>query len=196
MALEFSWATLEFCIEQRHHFFRLLWKGRRIFLPSPLKNIPSLHPKCNKEELFPSTSKTRFCFSCLTQGYVFIAFRERRGEREKHLCEREAFIGCLLYTAGPGVKATIWVCALTWNWTHDLSVTGPHSDQVSRTSQGPKLDLRACKKELDEKPQPLQICLLLANLSSDLDKLRGKSNWRPTGPVEDPRHGDTFGLVE
>ena len=62
---------------------------------------------------------------------MFTDFRGKRreGERERHECERETCIICLSYTPPPEINPTLYVCALTGNWTHNLSVYGtlqPH----------------------------------------------------------------------
>ena len=47
--------------------------------------------------------KLVFIFS-LTRGYAFIDFRQREEGEEKHRCEREILLGCLLYAPRPGIK--------------------------------------------------------------------------------------------
>ena len=56
--------------------------------------------------------------------YFFFRERGREGEREgeKHRCEREMSIGCLLCTPQPGTKPATQACALTENWTGDASL--------------------------------------------------------------------------
>ena len=88
----------------------------------PCLSFFSLHPRT-------------FCFSLLL---------ERGREREKHRCEREASIGCLLEVPrqgivppGPGLAPTAYLRVLTGNWTCDLSVVGQCSSHLSRTGQGP-----------------------------------------------------------
>ena len=60
-----------------------------------------------------------------------IAFREKKGEREKHQCERETLAGCLPYVPGLGIMH-----ALTGDRTCNLSVMGGCSIQLRHTGQG------------------------------------------------------------
>ena len=57
---------------------------------------------------------------------LFIYFREKGKERERegerHRCERETSIGCLLYAPIPETEPVTQVCALTGNHTSDLSL--------------------------------------------------------------------------
>ena len=52
----------------------------------------------------------------------FIDSRKRGREGEKHRCERETPNSCLLPTPLPGTKPATQACALTRNWTGNLSV--------------------------------------------------------------------------
>ena len=68
----------------------------------------------------------------------FIVFRkssmEKGGKKEKHRCEREALIGCLLYVPLPAI-----IGAQTGDGPHKLSVVGRRSNQLSHTNQGKTL---------------------------------------------------------
>ena len=70
--------------------------------------------------------------------FIFNLILEREEEREveKHWCEREALISCLLHAPQPGTKPTTQACALTGNWTGDLLVCGTMPNQLSHTGQG------------------------------------------------------------
>ena len=65
-------------------------------------------------------------FLILTWGYVFINFREkgREGERERHLCEREKWISCLLYAPSLGIKLAVFWCMrdTSTNWATGLGL--------------------------------------------------------------------------
>ena len=56
-------------------------------------------------------------FSTSIKFYFVIAFREKGREREgeKHQCERETSIGCLLHSPDPGTKPKTQACALIGN---------------------------------------------------------------------------------
>ena len=75
-------------------------------------------------------------FLFLPKDIFPIAFSERGREREKHQCERETSIGCLLYAPGLGNKPTTQACAQTGNQTHSFSVTEQRSNQLSHVGQG------------------------------------------------------------
>ena len=72
----------------------------------------------------------------LTWGHFFVTFfrergmggeereREREKEGERDINVRETLISCLLVHALTGDQTATWVCALTRNWTCDLSVYG------------------------------------------------------------------------
>ena len=62
--------------------------------------------------------------------------REGESKGEKHPCERETSISCLLYTPRPGTKLAIQPCALTGNWTCNLLLCRTMPSQLSHTSQG------------------------------------------------------------
>ena len=69
-------------------------------------------------------------------SFFFLRERGRKGEGEKHKFESEASIGCLSYTPHPRTKPTIQACALTRNWTGNLSVHGTMPNPLSHTGQG------------------------------------------------------------
>lgn len=52
-------------------------------------------------------------------------------EREKHWCNREILISCLLHTSLPGIKPAIEVCVLTRNWTSTFWYTGRCSSFIA-----------------------------------------------------------------
>ena len=72
------------------------------------------------------------------QGHFLIALRQEGRERgigEKHQCEGEASIGCLLYAPGWGIEPAISACELTGNQARNPLVIGRRSNQLSHTSQ-------------------------------------------------------------
>ena len=82
-------------------------------------------------------------FLILTRGYVSVDFRERGSEREreKHQCETETSISCLLYICQLGFKpATFW-CTFWW-CSDDLSTEIPDRGcfyVLSRATPSPRL---------------------------------------------------------
>ena len=76
---------------------------------------------------------------------MLIDFREKgqegEGAGEKHQCERETSVGCLLYMPGLGNTPTSWPCALTRNRTGDFLVCGVMPNQLSHAGQGFTLDI-------------------------------------------------------
>ena len=60
-------------------------------------------------------------------------FRERGREGEKHPCEREKSIGCVLHAPWLGSKPATQACALTQNRTHELSVCGMTLNPLNHT---------------------------------------------------------------
>ena len=66
-----------------------------------------------------------YYFLSLPEDIFFIVFRERKGER--HRCEREASIGCLLVRTWTGNKPPAYICALPGNWL----VTAWHPNQTA-----------------------------------------------------------------
>ena len=52
---------------------------------------------------------------------------------ERNISVRKKSIGCLLYMPRPRIEPSSQACALTRNWTHNLSVMGWYSNQVART---------------------------------------------------------------
>ena len=84
--------------------------------------------------------------SILASFYLFIIFfsftesrergREGGREGEKHVCERETLIGCLLHVLGQGtVYFNPGVCP-DWESTCYLWFARPMPNQLSHTSQG------------------------------------------------------------
>ena len=67
-------------------------------------------------------------------------FRERGWEREwegeNHRCVRETSMNCLLHAPQLGTWPETQACAMTGNWTGDLSVHGPALNPVSHISHG------------------------------------------------------------
>ena len=54
---------------------------------------------------------------------------------EKHRCERETLISCLLYVPQIGTKPTTQACTLTRKQTSHLLVCGTTPNQLSHTGQ-------------------------------------------------------------
>ena len=78
-----------------------------------------------------------FFFYKFLHIYLFMSReqgREEEREGEKHWCERETLIGCLLNEYCLGIEPTTQACALTGNQTTDLCGMSPN--QLSQTSQG------------------------------------------------------------
>ena len=69
---------------------------------------------------------------------LFFIFRERgrEGEKEgaKHQCDRKKSTRCLPYVLSPGTKPITQACALTGNWTGDLSPCRTMPNQLRHTS--------------------------------------------------------------
>lgn len=55
---------------------------------------------------------------------------ERERGREKHRCEKETLVGCLLYMSQPRMEPTTQVCAMTRIRTSDLLVLGTMLNQA------------------------------------------------------------------
>ena len=76
----------------------------------------------------------RTCSLILEKGEGRV--RERKGEGEKHQCERETSIHCLLYAPRGGTEPSAAACALTRNRTITFWFMGWCSNQLSHTDQG------------------------------------------------------------
>ena len=78
-----------------------------------------------------ASSSSNVAQRCQKVGHPYFRARGREGEREseKHRCERETSISCLLYTC-QGTEPATQVCALTGNRTSDLSVCGTTPNQL------------------------------------------------------------------
>nr|KAF6492383.1 hypothetical protein HJG59_009588 [Molossus molossus] len=99
------WPTTWACALTRNPNSDLLVHG------STLNHLATLAwPKCNI--IFVVNAHLRIFFP--------LTFREWKGmrgkDREKHQCERDTSIGCLLHTPLPGlgIKPAIQICALDW----------------------------------------------------------------------------------
>ena len=108
-------------------------------------SYPNIYFTYTEFHLLTDCLSSGFCVTChCASVFSFILFlifltfdfreRGRRGEREgeKHRCERETSIVCLLYVPQTGPELTTQACALTGNRNSDLSVcrmaqpTEPH----------------------------------------------------------------------
>ena len=72
------------------------------------------------------SSSRRILFILTQEHFFFIAFTEieegkRKSERNIDVREKHQ-LAAFSYVPRLGIKPTTWVCALTGNWTHDLSV--------------------------------------------------------------------------
>ena len=98
--------------------------------------------------LLTGTAKTNRELSAkfFFKDFIYV-FRERRreGEREeeKHQCERETLIGCLLYAPRQGTKPATQACTLTRNRTYDLSLCGTRPPTEPHESGLPNIVLSA-----------------------------------------------------
>ena len=70
---------------------------------------------------------------------MFLEKEEEKGgerEREKHRCDREVSISCLLYVPQLGIEAAIQACVLTMDQSQTAWCMGRHSSQLSHIGQG------------------------------------------------------------
>lgn len=109
---------------QVSHEFPMNFNPSNPYCNGELKN-PQGHCKLRTSPVFgfflwfkatqiPSLGFFFFFFLILIEGYYSLILeseegageREREGGRDKHLCEREMSISCLLYMPQPGIKPT------------------------------------------------------------------------------------------
>ena len=74
--------------------------------------------------------------SSLERFYLLFIFRERGMEGEKHWCERETWMGCLLSMPWPGTGLQLKTCTLTGIRTSDILLCRMMPNQLSHTGQG------------------------------------------------------------
>ena len=74
-----------------------------------------------------------------------------KGEGEKHQCERETLISCLLYVPQPGTKAATGACALTGNRTNNLLSCGTLPNRATWV----RIHVFSCVPCLTQEPQIL-----------------------------------------